>query len=219
MTFPVLVVAAWLSATGVESAAAAVEPAPRTLNVFVAPLPTVLIGALGSVLYSGVVLYLPTGFTVAVGPNWGITGELAGLLVLSREGGYGVSASVGPTWLPMGRGVDGFFVTPKLTFDLSRTPHYGCALGCPDGAGGNNGPIDLGPNVSRSFLAGVDAGYQFSTRVSLALVIGASAGYGYDNGVGSPFVSPLNSTSASAARSQGFTWALNLSLLRIGLGR
>jgi hypothetical protein len=177
-----------------------------------------MVSGVGSWIYRGPMLYLPSGFTIAVGPNWGITGELGGMLVLGSELGYGVTASVGPTWLPSGRGVDGWFVTPKLTFDLSHTPR---GLFSPQfDSGGNHGPLDLGPNISRSFLAGVDVGYQFSTRVSLALVLGASAGYGYDyNGDAFGLVSPLMSTTGNGARTQGIVWSLNLSLLRVELAR
>lgn len=216
MTFPALAVVAVLSTAGVDATPAAPVDTPARVNVFFAPVAGVALSVLGTLGYRGPTLYAPSGFTVAVGPNWGITGELAGLIVFAGTGGYGISASVGPTWLPSGRGVEGLFVTPKLTFDLSRTP-TSCLAGCAKPAG-NSGPVDLGPGVERSFLAGFDVGYQFSGRTSASLVIGASAGYGYDNGL-IPLVSPLTSTTSSALRRQGFVWALNLSVLRVGFSR
>jgi hypothetical protein len=219
MLAPAIALAAVVASTDVSTQVAD-EPAPqpRMLNLYVEPVPAVLVTFVGSGIYGGALLYLPTGFTAAVGPNWGVSGELAGLALLGGRGsGWGLSMSAGPTWLPSGRGVDGWFVSPKLTFNITSLPIVRCLFGCP--ASTNNGPVDLGPGVSRSFLGGIDAGYQFAPgpAASIAMMFGVSGGYGWDEN-GSGLVTPLLGA-MTTNRTQGVVWALNLAMLRVGFAR
>jgi hypothetical protein len=219
MLAPALALAAAVASTDVsEQVSDEPEPRVRTLTVYVEPVSAAVVSMVGSGMYGGALFYVPMGFTVAVGPNWGVSGELAGLALVGGHGaGWGVSASAGPTWLPSGRGVDGWLVSPKLTFNITSLPIVRCLLSCP--ASSNNGPADFGPGVSRSFLGGVDAGYQFApaASVSIALMFGVSAGYGYDEN-GSGLVTPVLGA-MTTNRTQGVVWALNFAMLRVGFAR
>jgi hypothetical protein len=193
----------------------AAEPEP-TVNIFGAPLSTA--GMLLSTSIPTVPLgafYVPLGVTVAVTAEWGITAELSGAYVFDRyqaEAGWAFSASAGPTWFLSGRGMGGFFFTPKFSFQMGRAVSI---LILADSFGGA-GPIDVGPNVSRAFLVGADVGYQLRRgRFTVAFVLGASAGYAFDQQ--SAFTTPFEVQSRfSDGRTQGYAYALNLNFLRLG---
>ncbi len=208
--------AALASTTDVANAGPAVPPSVRNFDVFVAPVPTVLLSFYASTIYSSSAFYLPTGMTVLVGKNWGITAEVAAMWLLGARKGWGVSASVGPTWLPSGRGVDGWFLTPKVTFDVSRLPTLDCFLvvGSCQGRFGVFWP----PITSVDVLAGIDVGYQFAPApLAVALLFGASVGYG-SNPTDPGVVTPLIGAPNSEHPSPGPVWALNLAMVRLGFG-
>ena len=211
-----LVLCALLS-TAPDEVAATVAPAPRlepVANVFTSPVSS--LGMLGSGVIPGFIgwLYLPVGGTFQLGPAWGLTAELsvsASLPGSFVRDGWSFSTSAGPTFFLSGKGMDGFFITGKFSFQVgkaaSRVVFFDAAP---------ESPLDLGPGVSRSFLAGADVGYQLRFgHLTLGFLIGASAGYAYDqsDGMTTPFAF---SGGFGSQRTQGSAWAMNVNFLRLG---
>jgi len=197
-----------------EIAEAPEAPAPPArASLFFSPLATV--GMLASTQIAPGGLYVPIGGVLSLGPHWGITAELSGAISFMTQGsmvtpGWEFSAAVGPTYFLRDQGCDGFFVTTKFSFRTSQ------ALGqrlrpVDDGAGS---PFPTDPTNSYTFLIGADVGYQFHLRrLSIAFVLGASLGYGYNNS--NPLLPPFD-VEHPFAPNQGLAYAINVDLLRIG---
>jgi hypothetical protein len=220
-----LVTAAALGAADLEQIVEPAEPALRTFSIYTSPTSIAGAAAIGSFAYGAPLFHVPVGATFALADSWGLTAELTGTVVpMRRAVGWSLGASIGPTFLPSQRGVEGWFVTPKLMVQVASMPDAFCP--CAVFSHGNSGPVDFGPGVSRAYLLGLDAGYTFSTSpVSLGLVLGAAVGYQYD---GWDFVTPIGSTGthpggtrsvAAGGRPQGLAFTLNLSLVRLGFSR
>jgi hypothetical protein len=206
---------AWLLAAepaALSTAQPTVE-SEATINLFGAPLSSagMLTGSVTG-LSKTTAFYLPLGVTVALGPQWGLTAEISGALISSNlvtRRGWAIAASAGPTFFIADPGMNGPFVTPKLSFQLARPIIEPLILA-------GIGPIDLGAEISRSFLLGADLGYQLRRgNLTVAFVLGASAGYAFDqvNSVTTPFAVRRF---VPTQRTYGFAWALNLNFLRLG---
>ena len=162
-------------------------------------------------------IHLPVAAVVPFGERYALSLELSlthhrshGTDGLAGQGSVGVQVGFGRTALR------GFYLGPKVGLLVVRPVQLldpSTERGLPTTY--RAGPLDLGPGVTRAFLCGVDAGWQWRTgRLHFALGVGFSAGYGYD--VGSPFVSPFQMTAASG-RQQGFAFSVDLGVLRVGL--
>ncbi len=186
---------------------------PKRREVFFAPFATGAALAAGAVDEGG--LYLPLGATFSLGPHWGLTTELsAGVPVMFKgridNPGWSLSTAVGPTFFWQREGLEGFFVTPKLVFQVA-SPATSTAL--PEFFDSGI-PLDAGPGISRTFLAAADVGYRWRWRsFTLGVVLGAGVGYGWDR-LGS-LVTPLPRGRAFA-RTGGIAYLLDLDVLRVG---
>ncbi|MFT3838764.1 MAG: hypothetical protein QM723_17425 [Myxococcaceae bacterium] len=188
------------------------EPVSPRASVYFSPVAMGGMLALGTVGPGG--LYLPVGGVLSLGPHWGITAEAAvgvPFIVAGRmmNPGWSLSAAVGPTYFQRDQGTDGFFVTAKLQFQVSK-PMTGLAV-AEKGDSGEPLPIEF--DTSYTFLIGGDVGYQWHVRrVTIATVLGGSIGYGYHRA--EMVVTPFDWE--STRRSQGTAFAVNVDLLRIG---
>ncbi|MBK7862996.1 MAG: hypothetical protein IPJ65_31190 [Archangiaceae bacterium] len=165
--------------------------------------------------------HLPVSVTYAMSPSTALYAEAAGTLLYGPFGvagtfgiSFGAQFSIGPASSPL----HGFFVCPRAGFQLSNARAHFLL-----GKGASNGPIDLGPAWSRAFLAGADVGYQWTWGSRhIAVMLGGSFGYAFDNF--GPWVEPLGLSRGAAMggaptprpRNQGFAFAINGNLFRIG---
>ena len=206
--------------SGVPPATATV---PRTFAVYMQPLGIIGGAALGSahqLAYSvyryAQAFYLPLGFSWAAGPGWGIAGSVAVTRIVGfiDKSGWNLSVSLGPTWRPSARReLTGFFVHPKFTFQMGEPLLITVLI---DRSGGG-APLDFGPTVSRTFLVGLDVGYEhvFFSRLYVAAQLGASVGYGFNvpGSLASPFAVWNSDTKLLE---QSYAWGLNVDFLRVG---
>jgi hypothetical protein len=171
-------------------------------------------------------LYVPLSATVVIGPSTALHAEVAFGAVGgdSVDRGFSFSAAVGPIFSFGPSALQGFFIGPKLSFQLSSavTVYGGRTVNFGEDVGGG-GPLDLGPEWSRAFLVGADIGYQWTwSGRHIAVMIGASVGYEFD--AGGPEIDPFGVQRGEArrglffsgARTQGFAYSVNGNLFRIG---
>ncbi len=188
------------------------EPEAPRASLYFSPVATGGMLALGAVGPGG--LYLPAGAVISMGPHWGLTAELSAAVPFMQYGrmtnpGWAFSAAIGPTWFLREQGTDGFFVTTKLSFQVSK-PMQPFAVPVDTNFGG---PLPITPDTSYTFLIGADVGYQWHVRrLTIALLLGGSVGYGYNRS--EQIVTPFdwNSTRQGGA----IAYAINVDLLRIG---
>ncbi len=168
---------------------------------------------------------LPLGATFSRAPHWGISLELS-LAYAPGEScrsctvglavpGWAVGLAAGPSWFSGAQGAQGFFVSPRLALQVAKQPSSAVAL-----QAGFKGPIDLGRNISRAFLIGVEVGYQRSFgRLAVGAGAGASFGYLYDLAAGQQtllLTQLIRGVPTSDGRPQGWGWSLNVNLVRLG---
>lgn len=192
------------------------EGAPR-LVIDLYPLAMSAPLAAGAAI-EALMVYVPVSVTWVLSDSAALYAELAGAFVVPHRGTIGgtVSVSVGALFSFGPAALQGFFVCPKLGFQLSNA---NTQLGTEK----MNGPIDFGPAWSRAFLGGADVGYQWTWgKRHIAVMLGASLGYEYDNN--GPFLDPLGLQRGTTfgrrpvERNQGFAYAVNANLFRIGFG-
>ncbi len=188
-------------------------PQPKRHELFFAPLATA--GGLAAGLVAPGGFYVPLGGTFALGPHWGLTAELSASVPFMRNGrtevpGWAFSTAVGPTFFLAREGLDGFFVTPKLIFQVAQ-PAESANLPLDTGP---SIPLDFGPGISRVVLGALDVGYRWRWRaLTVGVVLGAGIGYGYD--LHDPLVSPLP-YGRNFLRTSGLAYSVNVDLLRVG---
>jgi hypothetical protein len=189
------------------------EPGPEAPrgSVFFSPVATGGMLSLGAVGPGG--LYLPIGGVMSLGPHWGVTAEASVGVPFMSEGrmndpGWAFSAAIGPTWFLREQGTDGFFVTAKLSFQVSKPMSFPTVA-----FNAGAGPLPISTDTSYTFLIGGDVGYQWHLKkLTLALLLGGSIGYGYNRS--EQIVTPFDWTSSRPGGDVAY--AINVDLLRIG---
>jgi len=185
------------------------------VQLTLAPLATVGMGAASALFrFEYDIAWVPVGLSLPLDTHRSLDVDLGLLLVQNNvldRLGWSVSVSAGPTWYFGDAKRSGFFVGPRFMVQATRSAG---GLGIPASSG--SGPIDLGPDVSRAFLAGFQLGYLW--RVGPAVLgpeLGASFGYAFDQR--SPVVTPFRFEGTPSGRPDTFAFALDLNLLKVGV--
>jgi hypothetical protein len=207
--FTLLLLLAQAPTSAHESAIEVPVPAPR-MTVYGSPASTVIAGVMAPFGPGGA--YLPTGFTMLLGPSWGLSAELAGGLIFAPgayDAGWSAMASFGPTFFPLSDGLEGLFVTLKAIVQAREVPRFPqvarpCFITAPC-------PVPA-PSSAQAAMVGGDIGYQWRrARLTVALLLGLSFGWG--NHQSDAFTYPLDPTTAQRS---GLALGLNLNFLRVG---
>jgi len=172
---------------------------------------------LAGAVTDALVLHVPVSVTWTVGPSTAVHSQLSLTFVDAKWGWTGVtlSASMGPLFSFGPTALQGFFLAPMFTFQLTSARTQLGTAKCA-------GPVERGAQWSPAFLTGLQFGYQWTwgTR-HIAVMLGGSFGYAYDNH--GPFVDAFGYQRGANAcpnvppeGDEGFAFSVNTDLFRIG---
>ncbi|MBL8949852.1 MAG: autotransporter domain-containing protein [Myxococcaceae bacterium] len=190
------------------------EPQPR-LVIDVYPGATMR-GLLLGIPLGGLMLHLPVSVTWAIGPQTALYAQLAFTVAVPGYGPDGVTigASLGPQFSFGPSALRGFFLTPLFTAQVTSARSQLGTARCA-------GPVDFGATWSAAAMLGLQAGYQWTWgHRHIAVMLGASVGYAYDNH--GAFIDAFGVQRGTALcgqpmrRDQGFVFGVNTELFRIG---